>query len=272
MRKMTLLQLYNKSLSTSTLDLLKILAAGRISLCYKMLKLEYRKDNKDFKPYKMQKILLLLPPQQVSAILSHLIKSIDQRFRQIYNNAMMLKSHTSAPTSTLYKDIRQNIKLKEISIVSRPQRLKKMEFQSNPVLIKLFLTYQLHPHILPGTILKSSFGRPLSLDLALIVKISSIIQTMNLTLKMPNLVSNGATAPLCLLMSPYLKSISALDASILPLLILIGTQLTNLMSMIQKIVSSYLHKILWRPRYGSTTKNAASHTYSTQNCVLIQMK
>ena len=162
MRKMTLLLLYNKSLSTSTPDLLKIHSAGRISLCSKMLMLEYRKDNRDFKPQKMQKTLLSLPLQQVSAILSHLIKSIDQRFRQIYNNAMMLKSHTSAPISTHFKDIRQNIKLKEISIVSRPQRLKKMEFQSNPVLIKLFLSYQLHLHILPGTISKNLLGRPLS--------------------------------------------------------------------------------------------------------------
>ena len=40
----------------------------------------------------------------------------------------MLKSHTSAPTSTLYKDIKLNINLKEISIVSRLQRLKKIEF------------------------------------------------------------------------------------------------------------------------------------------------
>ena len=166
MRKMILLLLYNKSLSTSTQDLLKIHFAGRISLCSKMLMLEYRKDNRDSKPQKMQKTLLSLPPQQVYAILSHLIKSIDQRFRQIYNNAMMLKSLTSAPTSTLYKDIRQNIKLKEISIVSKPQRLKKMEFQSNPVLTKLFLSYQLHPPTQPGTISKSSLGRPLLPDLA----------------------------------------------------------------------------------------------------------
>ena len=50
---------------------------------------------------------------------------------------------------------------------------------------------------------------------------------MNLTLKAQNLEVNGATVPPYLLTSLFNKSISALDASILHLLILIGTPLKN---------------------------------------------